>query len=59
MALRYSFDQGEEATRLETAVEKVLADGIRTADLMQADGGTAVSTSEMGDAVIAALNASL
>ncbi|WP_039018573.1 3-isopropylmalate dehydrogenase [Halocynthiibacter namhaensis] len=59
MALRYSFDQGDEATRLETAVEKVLADGIRTADLMQADGGTAVSTSEMGDAVIAALNASL
>lgn len=59
MALRYSFDQGDEATRLEQAVEKVLADGVRTADLMQADGGTAVSTSEMGDAVLAALDASL
>ena len=34
MALRYSFDQGDEATRLETAVEKVLADGLRTADLL-------------------------
>ena len=59
MALRYSFDQGDEATRLEQAVEKVLADGVRTADLMQAGDGTPATTSEMGDAVIAALNASL
>ena len=57
MALRYSFDMGEEATRLEQAVEKVLADGTRTGDLMQAEGGTPVSTSEMGDAVLAALAA--
>ncbi|MFT6228554.1 MAG: 3-isopropylmalate dehydrogenase, partial [Paracoccaceae bacterium] len=34
MALRYSFDQGAEADRLEAAVEKVLADGLRTADLL-------------------------
>ncbi len=59
MALRYSFDLGDEATRLEAAVEKVLADGVRTADLMQAEGGSPVSTSEMGDAVVAALEASL
>ncbi|MDV4146166.1 3-isopropylmalate dehydrogenase [Shimia sp. FJ5] len=59
MALRYSFDQGGEADRLEAAVEKVLADGVRTADLMQADGGTPVSTSEMGSAIIAALDVSL
>ncbi|MGB5559596.1 MAG: 3-isopropylmalate dehydrogenase [Paracoccaceae bacterium] len=59
MALRYSFDQGDEATRLEQAVEKVLADGIRTADLMQSGGGTPATTSEMGNAVIAALEASL
>jgi len=59
MALRYSYDQGDEATRLETAVEKVLADGVRTADLMQADGGTPATTSQMGDAVVAALEASL
>ncbi len=59
MALRYSFDEGAEADRLEAAVEKVLADGVRTADLMQADGGTPASTSQMGDAVIAALDASL
>jgi 3-isopropylmalate dehydrogenase len=59
MALRYSFDQGEEATRLESAVESVLANGIRTADLMQAGDGTPATTSEMGDAIIAALDASL
>lgn len=59
MALRYSFDMGEEATRLEKAVETVLADGVRTADLMGPEGGTPVSTSGMGDAVLAALDASL
>ncbi|MBE1294246.1 MAG: 3-isopropylmalate dehydrogenase [Rhodobacteraceae bacterium] len=59
MALRYSFNEGTEADRLEAAVEKVLADGVRTADLMQAEGGTPVSTSEMGDALLAALDASL
>jgi len=59
MALRYSFDQGAEADRLEQAVEKVLADGVRTADLLGEKGVTPVSTSEMGDAIIAALNTSL
>ncbi|PVH27897.1 3-isopropylmalate dehydrogenase [Pararhodobacter oceanensis] len=57
MALRYSFDLGTEADQLEAAVEKVLADGLRTGDLMGPDGGTPVSTSEMGDAIIAALAA--
>jgi 3-isopropylmalate dehydrogenase len=59
MALRYSFDQGAEADRLEKAVEKVLADGLRTADLLGEDGATPVSTTEMGDAIVAALSASL
>ncbi len=59
MALRYSFDQGEEATRLETAVEKVLADGVRTGDLMQTGDAQPVSTAQMGDAILAALDASL
>lgn len=59
MALRYSFDLGDEATRLEKAVETVLAKGIRTGDLMQADGGKAVSTSEMTDAIIAELQETL
>jgi len=59
MALRYSFDQGDEATRLETAVEKVLADGVRTADLLADEGVKPVTTSQMGDKIIEALSASL
>ncbi|MEK9977992.1 MAG: 3-isopropylmalate dehydrogenase, partial [Paracoccaceae bacterium] len=55
MALRYSFDRGEEADMLEGAIEKVLASGARTADLMGPEGGTPISTSEMGDAIVAAL----
>ncbi|MEM7439575.1 MAG: 3-isopropylmalate dehydrogenase [Pseudomonadota bacterium] len=55
MALRYSFDMGEDADRLEQAVEAVLAKGIRTGDLMQAEGGSPVSTSAMTDAIIAEL----
>ena len=56
MALRYSFDEGEEATRLENAIQSVLASGIRTPDLMQKDGDAPVTTTQMGDAVIKALN---
>jgi 3-isopropylmalate dehydrogenase len=59
MALRYSFDQGAEADRLEAAIEKVLADGVRTADLLADEGVTPVSTSEMGDAILAALDTSV
>ena len=59
MALRYSFNQGDEATRLEMAIEKVLADGARTGDLMGPEGGKPLSTGEMGDVILAALDASL
>ncbi len=59
MALRYSFDQGDEATRIETAIEKVLADGVRTGDLLGDEDTVAVSTSGMTDAILAALDASL
>jgi 3-isopropylmalate dehydrogenase len=59
MALRYSFDAGAEADRLEAAVERVLADGLRTADILGPAGGEAVSTRAMGDAILAALDASL
>jgi 3-isopropylmalate dehydrogenase len=59
MALRYSFDMGEEAARVERAVEQVLADGVRTADLMQAGEGRPATTRQVGDAVLAALDASL
>ena len=50
MMLRFSFDLDKEADAIENAVRKVLADGIRTGDIM-ADGCKKVSTSEMGDAI--------
>ncbi|TMV07137.1 3-isopropylmalate dehydrogenase [Ruegeria sediminis] len=59
MALRYSFDQGAEADRLEAAIEQVLADGVRTGDLLAEEGVAPVSTAQMGDAIVAALDASL
>ncbi|MCA0930475.1 3-isopropylmalate dehydrogenase [Ruegeria profundi] len=59
MALRYSFDQGDESDRLEAAIEKVLADGVRTGDLLADEGVTPVSTTQMGDAILAALDSSL
>ncbi|MEM8694258.1 MAG: 3-isopropylmalate dehydrogenase [Pseudomonadota bacterium] len=59
MALRYSFDMGEEATRVEKAVETVLAQGLRTADLLGEEGATPVSTSGMGDAILAGLDQSI
>ena len=57
MALRYSFDQGDAADQLEQAVENVLADGVRTGDLLQSEGQKPVSTSQVGDAIVAALSA--
>lgn len=56
MALRYSFDLGDLADRLEKAVQNVLESGVRTADIM-AEGCRAVGTDAMGDAVIAAFDA--
>ena len=50
---------GAAADRLEAAIEKVLADGVRTADLLAEEGVQPVSTSEMGDAIVAALDESL
>jgi 3-isopropylmalate dehydrogenase len=51
MMLRFSLGLGAEADRIEAAVAKALSSGARTPDL----GGT-MSTREMGDAVLAALN---
>jgi len=54
MMLRYSFDMKSEADALEAAIKKVLAQGIRTGDIMQ-DGMKKIGTTEMGDAILAAL----
>lgn len=54
MMLRYSFDMNDEADAIEKAVEKVLADGVRTGDIMS-EGCRKVSCSKMGDAIAAAI----
>ncbi len=56
MALRYSFDMGTEADMVDGAIERVLASGKRTADIAQS-GQSHISTTEMGDAIIAELDA--
>jgi 3-isopropylmalate dehydrogenase len=54
MMLRYSLNAGEAADAIEKAVSTVLDQNLRTADIMS-EGMTSVSTSQMGDAVVAAL----
>lgn len=50
MMLRYSFDLDEEAKAVEKAVEMVLQEGYRTADILS-EGQSKVSTTEMGDLI--------
>lgn len=54
MMLRFSLNQPQAAERIEIAVQSVLAHGLRTADIWS-EGTSKVSTSQMGDAVVAAL----
>ncbi|HUG58485.1 MAG TPA: 3-isopropylmalate dehydrogenase [Candidimonas sp.] len=54
MMLRYSLNEAAQADRIEAAVQRVLEQGLRTADIYES-GTTKVSTSEMGDAVLKAL----
>jgi 3-isopropylmalate dehydrogenase len=54
MMLRYSFDLADEADLIERAVETVLAQGVRTPDIV-AEGMTPVSTRAMGVAILAEL----
>ena len=54
MMLRFSLNQAEAADRIEAAVKKVLAQGLRTPDIWS-EGTTRVGTSEMGAAVVKAL----
>ncbi len=58
MLLRYSFDLGAEADRLERAIASVLEQGYRTADIA-GPADAKVSTSGMGDAILAELDRSL
>jgi 3-isopropylmalate dehydrogenase len=51
MMLRFSLGLGAEADRIEAAVATALAGGARSSDI-----GGSMSTRQMGDAVLAALN---
>src|ERR1700716_1449989 len=51
MALRYSFDMGALADKVDAAISAVLASGLRTADI-KSEGATAVSTTRMGEAIL-------
>jgi 3-isopropylmalate dehydrogenase len=55
MMLKYTFNLGEQAARVENAVRKALANGLRTGDIA-AKGERVCSTAEMGDAVVAGLS---
>ena len=58
MMLRFSLNQTAAADRIESAVQHVLASGLRTADIW-CEGTTKVGTIEMGDAVVAALTGNI
>ncbi|MBR0654814.1 3-isopropylmalate dehydrogenase [Plastoroseomonas arctica] len=55
MLLRWSFGLDEDAALVEKAVERVLAGGLRTADIMQA-GMARIGTSVMGEAIVRELD---
>lgn len=54
MMLRYTFNREADAKRIEDAVQTVLANGLRTADIYE-EGTIKVGTQEMGEAVVRAL----
>ena len=59
MMLRFSLNQPAAADRIDAAVQRVLASGLRTADIWSEGtrqvGTRKVGTREMGDAVVAAI----
>ena len=54
MALKYSLDLPKEADLLDSSVQKVLDEGLRTKDIMS-EGKKEVTTTDMGDAIISKL----
>ncbi|MGH8047602.1 MAG: 3-isopropylmalate dehydrogenase [Chthoniobacterales bacterium] len=54
MMLRYSLGHDEAAGAIDAAVRKVIADGLRTADIWT-EGTTKVGTAGMGEAIAAAI----
>src|SRR4029079_19338861 len=56
MALRYSFGMSKEADMIEAAIAAALAKGLRTSDI-KSEGTTVIGTTQMGDAIIAEMEA--
>ncbi|WP_269585245.1 3-isopropylmalate dehydrogenase [Roseibium sp. Sym1] len=56
MALRYSFEEVEAADKLDKAIANALDKGLRTKDIAS-EGQATISTAEMGDAIVAELDA--
>ncbi len=56
MALRYSFDMGALADKLDAAIAAVLASGLRTSDI-KSEGAASASTTQMGEAILKELQA--
>ena len=54
MMLRYTFGLLDAAADIEAAVQKVLADGYRTADIAK-EGEAVIGTKECGDLIVAAI----
>jgi 3-isopropylmalate dehydrogenase len=54
MMLKYSLNQPALALKIDSAVDSVLAQGLRTADIAVA-GESSIGTIEMTDAIISAL----
>jgi len=54
MMLRYSFDMGEWADKLDTAIANALAQGVATADIAT-EGAKIVATGELGDLILSEL----
>ena len=52
MMLRYAFDMMDEADCIEKAVDKVLEDGIRTADIVGSSGITPIGCKQMTEEII-------
>jgi 3-isopropylmalate dehydrogenase len=57
MALRYSFNRPDDAALVDKAVDRVLAEGYRTGDIMQ-PGMTKLGTTAMTDVILKALDKS-
>src|SRR5262249_56653535 len=52
MALRFSLDMAKAADMIDQAIAAALGKGLRTADI-KSDGAKVVTTTQMGDAIIA------